>query len=397
MPVPIPQRPRKARDQHVRTERPNHPHDIGQGRIGLTGPNGISLTMANQAGIKGAFFAALASGAIPQSGGTFTFTGTGGADVGSFTSTLMFTNPLISWTNRSAAATIQMGGQNVGDLCSAANVRWCWFQRAVASPGYQPGQPDSDDPSAVCTSAHTNILGASQLDYNPHHEPFQYYQSTANPTHLPPTSVAAIGQQDQANHQYDLKDFLASVDGNNMPAVAYLKAADYQDGHAGYSNPLDEQTFLAYTINHLQKSSSWKDTAVVILYDDSDGWYDHQFGPIVTQSRTMLDGLSGTGLCGANPSGIPSGQQARCGAGMRQPLLAISPFSKSNYVDSTFTTQASVVQFIEDNWLAGQRIGGGSVDDSTGSLNNLFDFQHANASLKLLLDPSTGEPSTATK
>jgi len=79
---------------------------LDPGRIGLTGPNGISLTMANQLGIKGAFSAALPSGAIPQSGGTFTFTGSGGADVGSFTSTLMFTNPLMSWTNRSAAATI---------------------------------------------------------------------------------------------------------------------------------------------------------------------------------------------------------------------------------------------------------------------------------------------------
>jgi uncharacterized protein (TIGR03437 family) len=79
---------------------------LDPGRIGLTGPNGLSVTMANQLGIKGAFFAALASGAIPQSGGTFTFTGTGGADVGSFSSTLTFTNPLLSWTNRSTAATV---------------------------------------------------------------------------------------------------------------------------------------------------------------------------------------------------------------------------------------------------------------------------------------------------
>ncbi len=297
---------------------------------------------------------------------------------------------------RSANLTIQMGGKNVGDMLSAANVSWGWFQGGFASPDYQPGQPESDDLSAVCTGAHANILGVSQVDYNPHHEPFQYYQSTANPTHLPPTSVAAIGQQDQANHQYDLKDFFAAVDANNMPAVSYLKAADYQDGHAGYSDPLDEQTFVVNTINHLQQSPEWKDTAVVILYDDSDGWYDHQFGPIVTQSRTMLDGLNGTGLCGSNPGGIPSGQQARCGVGMRQPLLVISPFSRSNYVDGTLTTAASVVQFIEDNWLAGQRIGGGSVDGSTGSLNNLFDFQHGDASRTLLLDPSTGEQTTTT-
>ena len=79
---------------------------LDPGSIGLTGPNGISLTMANQLGIKGAFYANLASGAIPQSGGTFVFKGTGGADVGSFISTLAFTNPLLSWTNRSGAATI---------------------------------------------------------------------------------------------------------------------------------------------------------------------------------------------------------------------------------------------------------------------------------------------------
>jgi hypothetical protein len=79
---------------------------LDPGRINLSGPNGISLTLANQAGIKGAFDGTLAAGAIPQSGGTFTFQGTVRADVGSFTSTLTFTNPLLNWTNRGAAATI---------------------------------------------------------------------------------------------------------------------------------------------------------------------------------------------------------------------------------------------------------------------------------------------------
>lgn len=83
--------------------------------------------------------------------------------------------------------------------------------------------------------------------------------------------------------------------------------------------------------------------------------------------------------------------------GNRQPLLVVSPFSKTNYVDNTFTTQASVVQFIEDNWLGGQRIGGASVDGSTGTLDNLFDFQRGDAKRTLLLDPATGEPSGATK
>ena len=61
-----------------------------------------------------------------------------------------------------------------------------------------------------------------------------------------------------------------------MPAVSFLKAAEYQDGHPGYSDPLDEQNFLVNTINQIEQSKFWSSTAIVITYDDSDGWYDHQ-------------------------------------------------------------------------------------------------------------------------
>ena len=135
-------------------------------------------------------------------------------------------------------------------------------------------------------------------DYIAHHEPFQYYASTANPHHLAPASLAAIGtdtqsyvsgvpQFDKANHQYDMSDFNALVAAishgflspDNLPAVSFLKAPGYQDGHAAYSDPLDEQQFLVESINHLQRLPEWRDTAVVIAYDDSDGWYDHQPPP----------------------------------------------------------------------------------------------------------------------
>ena len=79
---------------------------LDPGQIGLTGPSGLSVNLANQLGIKGAFIATLTAGAIPQSGGSYAFQGTGGADVGSFTSTLNFSNPLLSWTNQNVAATI---------------------------------------------------------------------------------------------------------------------------------------------------------------------------------------------------------------------------------------------------------------------------------------------------
>jgi len=76
------------------------------GTISLTGPSGLAVTLASQFGLKGAFSATLAAGAIPSSGGVFTFHGSGGADVGSFTTALTLSNPLLTWTNMSAAATI---------------------------------------------------------------------------------------------------------------------------------------------------------------------------------------------------------------------------------------------------------------------------------------------------
>lgn len=79
---------------------------LDPGTISLTGPNGLSVNLPNQLGIKGAFYSALSTTTIPSTGGTFTFQGSGGADVGSFTSTVTFANPLIAWTNENVAATI---------------------------------------------------------------------------------------------------------------------------------------------------------------------------------------------------------------------------------------------------------------------------------------------------
>jgi phospholipase C len=62
-----------------------------------------------------------------------------------------------------------------------------------------------------------------------------------------------IGKTDQANHQYDLSDFWAAAEVGNLPAASFLKAPSYQQGHAGYSGPLLEQSFLVDTINKIQK------------------------------------------------------------------------------------------------------------------------------------------------
>jgi phospholipase C len=171
-----------------------------------------------------------------------------------------------------------------------------------------------------------------------------------------------------------------------------LKARAIQDGHAGYSNPLDEQIFLVNTINALQQTDEWNETAVIIAYDDSDGWYDHVMGPIVNQSNVTDDQLLGAGNCGAPKPVDAAGdiQYGRCGYGPRLPLLVISPFARRNYVDHRVTDQSSVLRFIEDNWSLG-RIGNGSTDAIAGTLNGLFDFDAAASNHKLFLDPATGQ------
>jgi len=280
-----------------------------------------------------------------------------------------------------------MSGTNVGDLLNAQNVTWGWFQG-----GFKPSSVVNG--VAVCATAHKNVAGGTVTDYIPHHEPFQYYTSTSNSHHLPPSSVDMIGKTDQANHQYDLSDFWAAVQAGNMPAVSFLKAAAYQDGHAAYSDPLDEQNFLVDTINRLQKLHTWKNTAVIIAYDDSDGWYDHVMGPILSHSASADDALSGPGQCGTPQAGA---YLDRCGYGPRLPLLVISPFAKHNFVDHSVTDQASILRFIEDNWSLG-RIGNQSFDALSGSLDNMFDFSHPiseGSSSRLFLDPLTGEPVSA--
>jgi phospholipase C len=286
--------------------------------------------------------------------------------------------------------TIEMTGKNIGDLLNTKNITWGWF-----SAGFKPTPtPTQDTKSSInCSSAmHDNGYGVKTHDYYANIEPFQFYKSTANPHHLPPTSVGTIGHTDQANHQYDLSDFWAAAEAGNLPAVSFLKAPSYQQGHAGYSGPLLEQNFLVDTINRIQKLPEWDSTAVIITYDDSDGWYDHVMPPLVNPSSDpIFDALFGQGLCThSQPTDV---YQDRCGYGPRLILLAVSPFSKPNYIDHHITDQTSVIRFIEDNWLGRQRIGDHSLDSKAGSIAGMFDFNSRHKPVgNLFLDPITGMP-----
>jgi phospholipase C len=354
--------------------------------FGPSTPGALNLVVGNT--FPGTLFPTRPNGNPASAAGNIAGAQTTGAVIGDPRPLLddcVASNPKFQNVNQ-----ITMSGKNVGDLLNAKGITWGWFQG-----GFAPTGVDAKG-RAVCGQHHAGLAGDDAIvnagDYIPHHEPFMYYPQTTNIHHTRPSDPQLIGtSNDGANHQYDLSDFFTALKEGRLPAVSYLKAGAYQDGHAGYSDPIDEQIFLVGVINALMQSPAWNETAVVIAWDDSDGWYDHQMGTIVNQSNVSDDQLLGPGNCGSPKANDVSGgtQNGRCGFGPRLPLLVVSPWAKRNFIDDTITDQSSILRFIEDNWNLG-RIGNGSVDAIAGTLNNMFNFNAQQLAPPLLLDPSTG-------
>jgi len=283
------------------------------------------------------------------------------------------------------AQAVLLTGPNLGDSLNANGITWGWF-----SAGFKPTTPWDGNPAhkAVCaaTGQRTATDNATEKIYGSHYDPFMYYNSTANPHHLRPSSVAMIGQTDQANHQYDLNDFWNATNAGNMPAVSFLKAPKTQTGHPGDSSVLDEQLFITNTLNNLEQSPEWSSTAVFITYDDSDGLYDHVMPPIVNNSNDPLHDFAPT--CGGNKT--VGGEPDRCGYGPRLPLLVVSPYAKPNYISHHVSDQTSVLKFILDNWnlnFADKK----SFVNRAQSLGDMFDFGNHGRTPIVLLDNKTGE------
>src|SRR5579862_90896 len=357
------------------------------------------------------------------------------------------------WDDCSTRDAVALSGKNIGDELNAAGLSWGWFQggfapsttfsAALTATGHA-GQPTStftpDEFSSYFSiaanrpahSSNQNLCSAVSPvgmafgatlssapwgykdDYIPHHEPFQYYASTANPHHLAPATLSAIGTDTQsyvagvpqfntANHNYDTSDFdklvaainAGSLPASALPAVTYLKAPGWGDGHAAYSDPADEQAFVVKEIDALQKTPDWSSTAVFINYDDSDGWYDHQVAPLVNGSHSVADDT----FCTNGTAAPLANEQGRCGFSSRLPMIVISPWAKTNYVDHNLSDQASIINCIEYNWhLPGIP---GSFDQALASkdaqegipfdLAGMFDFKHRSTVPTFPLSPTTGQ------
>jgi len=197
--------------------------------------------------------------------------------------------------NSGATIAVPLGETNVGDQLTAKQITWAYSQ--ISFDNSQNG---------TCT------------DYVPQEEPFQYFTTTANSEHT---------------QNFTLASFNSMLAAGTLPSVYWIQPDGARDMHPGGGNVLDGVEFVDEIVQAVKSSGQWQNTAIIILFDESGGWYDHVPPPQ----------LSG------DPFGV-GGQ----GLGMRVPVMIISPYAKTNYISHQQMDFVSILRFIQWNWNLGE-------------------------------------------
>jgi phospholipase C len=247
---------------------------------------------------------------------------------------------------------------NLGAEATAQGTSWAWFQGGFGT----------------CTP--TAING-----YSAHHNPFQYFSSTADLTH----QYAWDPELDssQANrHQRDLQVLYSALAGTQipghpgdvpeLPSISWVKAPQVNDGHPAYSGPGEEDKFVGDLVARLKASRYWHDTALVIAFDETGGWWDHVSpkdlgGPFAS----WVGGSPNLSGCQYPGDGLPCGE---AGLGPRMPALVVSPFARKGFVDHDLLDTSSLTKWVEWNHKLPALGVWGNRDVTAGSLNHAFAF-----------------------
>jgi phospholipase C len=177
----------------------------------------------------------------------------------------------------------------LGDQLTAAQITWGYYQSNYAN-----------SQSGTCTN------------YQPQEDPFQYFTSTQNSSHIQNFTLASL--------QSDLNN-------GSVPSVLWIQPDGQEDMHPGSGNVLDGVEFLSNVVQDVQNSTIWQNSAIIVLWDESGGWYDH----------------------------VPPPQLATTeGLGARVPVLIISPYAKTNYISHQQMDFVSILRFIQWNWNLGE-------------------------------------------
>jgi acid phosphatase len=251
----------------------------------------------------------------------------------------------VAYATTASATTLPPQTQkNIGDLLTAKGINWAWYAGAW-NAALADGKQDASVKRKVIYAGNANgTADTSNLDFQAHHHPFNYYAN------LDPATHAA----DRTAHLKDYTDLIADANAGKLPPVAFYKPEGVYNQHPGYANLADGDAQIASLVAKLQASPQWNNMVIVITYDEFGGAWDH--------------------------ATVPKGDLL--GPGTRIPALIISPLAKKGTVDHTQYDTASVLRLItrrfgldtlpgltaRDNALKAVT-GGQAMGDLTNALN----------------------------
>jgi len=186
--------------------------------------------------------------------------------------------------------------ENIGDLMTAKGLDWAWY-----AGGWQ---------AAVDSTASTGF--PSSPNFQAHHQPFNYFKSTAPGTEARTAHLRDGGLGDLSS----TNRFLADAEAGKLPPLTFYKPQGNLNMHAGYADVDTGDRHIAHIVDSLRKSSQWDNMVVVVTVDENGGWWDHVAPP----------------------------QGDRWGPGTRIPALVVSPFAKKGTVDHTVYDTGSILR-----------------------------------------------------
>ncbi len=266
-------------------------------------------------------------------------------------------NPIGDICNDYPASISPQNIPNLGAEASAAGTSWAWFQGGFGT----------------CTPTAVN-------GYSAHHDPFQYFTSTADLNHADAFNPN-MSYPEANRHQRDLSVFDAALAGTpisgqvpTLPAISWVKAPQIDDGHPGYSGPALEDAFVGDLVSRLKASPYWKDTALVIAFDETGGWWDHVAPPDLGGPFFVTWVNGQPNLTGCQYPGIPGAKCGEAGLGPRMPVLVISRFAKPGFIDHDLLNSASLDRWVEWNHRLPALGVWGDRDVNAGNLAGAFIF-----------------------
>jgi acid phosphatase len=198
--------------------------------------------------------------------------------------------------------------KTVADALDAKAVSWKWYSGSWRVAQADGRQAAGVQRSVIYTGNANGVATAQQVDFQAHHQPFNYYAQ------FDPVSHADYRQ----NHLQDYEQLLLDADAGQLPAVAFYKPEGVYTQHPGYANVQDGDQRIAEVVSRLQKSPQWKNMVIVITYDEFGGTWDH----------------------------MPPPKGDLLGPGTRIPAIIVSPFARKGTVDHTPYDTGSIMRLI---------------------------------------------------